>query len=74
MKLDDLLKPEHRAHGLHLEDDEDFVYLSIGNEGIGIFRSKVTRDEILDTADRYISASTVGKSCWSWRMKNTCNA
>ena len=72
MNLDHLLKPEHLSAGMHLEDDEDLIYLTQGDEGIGLFRSRVARNEILDTADRYISASSTGRS--SWRMKNTCNA
>ena len=71
MNLDYQLKPEHRKAGLHLEDDEDFVYLTINDEGIGIFRPRVTRSEILETADRYISASKGSRLIWM--IKNTCN-
>jgi hypothetical protein len=56
LAVDYQLKPEHRAAGLHLEDDEDLIYLTLGDEGIGIFRPRVTRSEILETADRYINA------------------
>ena len=72
MNLDYQLKPEHRAAGLHLEDDEDLIYLTINDEGIEIFRPRVTRSEILELADRYISASKGSRLIW--RMKNTCNA
>jgi len=72
MNLDYQLKPEHRKAGLHLEDDEDFIYLTINDEGIGIFRLGDTLSEILETADRYISAAPGRKILW--RMKNTCNA
>jgi len=72
MNLDYQLKPEHRAAGLHLEDDEDFVYLTLGDEGIGIFRLRDTLNEILETADRYINAAPGSRILW--RMKNTCNA
>ena len=72
MNLDHLLKPEHLSAGMHLEDDEDWVYLSQGDEGIQLFRPRVTLGQILNTADRYISAAPSSKM--SWRMKNTCNA
>jgi hypothetical protein len=72
MNLDYQLKPEHREAGLHLEDDEDFIYLTINDEGIAIFRPRVTRSEILETADRYIRASKGSRLIWI--MKNTCNA
>ncbi len=72
LAVDYQLKPEHRAAGLHLEDDEDFIYLTLNDEGIGIFRPRVTRNEILETADRYINADPGSRILW--RMKKTCNA
>ncbi len=72
MNLDSQLKPAHRAAGLRLEDDEDFIYLTLNDEGIGIFRLGTTRHEILEIADRYVKAATSSKILWS--LKNICSA
>lgn len=72
MNLDNKLKAEHRQTGLHLEDDEDFVYLTFGDEGIEIFRRGVSHSKILETADRYVRASESSRILW--KMTNTCNA
>lgn len=73
MKIDDLLKPEHRAAGLHLEDDEDFVYLTCGDEGLAIWRSHVKIEAILKEADRFIHATPLQKSQWIQKRRKLNN-
>jgi len=58
MNLDHLLKPEHRQAGLHLEDDEDFIYMTQYHYGLAIWRSNIDIEIILEEADRYLRLST----------------
>lgn len=69
MNLDHLLKPEHRRQGLHLEDDEDFVYLIKDDEGIGIYRAWTEKKEILGDADRYLAATELQRAQWRIRAR-----
>jgi hypothetical protein len=69
MNLDHQLKPVHRCAGLHLEDDEDFVYLFDGSEGIGVWRSNIPLEEVLATADLWISADNNQRQRWSVKVR-----
>jgi len=49
------LKPEHQQAGLHLEEDEDFVYLKRGDRILAVWlATNVTVETILHEADREI--------------------
>lgn len=56
-----ILKPEHEAQGLSLEDDEDFAYLRHGKQTLAVFNATtVTVKTILDEADKHISKGGKG--------------
>ncbi len=77
MNLDHLLKKEHRSQGLHLEDDEDFVYLCCNDEGLAIWRNNIKIETILKEANRFINATPLQKSQWIQKTKSgarPCNA
>ncbi len=69
MKLDYLLTPEHRRQGLHLEDDEDRVYLYTELEGIRIWPWTVRLPEILAEADRWLKSDRQQKADWRVLLK-----
>ena len=59
--LGKLLKPEHSAIGLTLEEDEDFVYLIKNGHTLAIFSSKnVTIQSIIQEADQHLEWSRSG--------------
>ncbi len=68
MNLDHLLSSAHRNQGLHMETDDDFIYLYTYSEGIGVYRSRTAITEIIKDADRYLAASKLQREFWS--MKN----
>jgi hypothetical protein len=67
MKLDHLLGLY--SFKMHLEDDEDFVYLYTDTDGIAIWRHGVSLEEILRTADRWIHANYLEKQQWMWNLE-----
>ncbi len=64
MNRDDLLKPKHRAAGLHLEEYEDRIWLTCGDEGLGIWRKNTFITFILAEADRWIKANHAKRQDW----------
>ena len=47
------LKKEHRATGLYLEEDEDFLYLKRGDDELARWlATKARMPRVLDEADR----------------------
>ncbi len=61
MNLDYILKPEQRSAGLHLEEDEDFVYLTRDNKRLVVWHNSVTLEKLLATADQYIAPTPLVK-------------
>jgi len=52
--LTQLLRPEHREAGLHLEEDVHIIYLKRGDEVLGRWSATgATMSSIWDEADKY---------------------
>ena len=55
--LSQVLRPEHRAAGLYLEEDDHTLYLKRGVETLARWSvTGVSRDSILNEADRYMQS------------------
>ena len=59
--LDKALKPEHRAWGIILKEDDTFLYMIYGGEKIAFNATKVTYREIHAEADRILRGENICK-------------
>ena len=57
--LDKALKPEHRAWGIILKEDDTFLYMIYGGEKIAFNATKVTYREIHAEADRILRGENI---------------
>jgi hypothetical protein len=69
MNLDHLLKTRHLQNDLHLEDNEDMVWLKKGRDTLAIWTKITMLQPMLEEADRFLECSIEEKAAWGVKVR-----
>jgi hypothetical protein len=69
MNLDHLLKTRHLQNDLHLEDNEDMVWLKKGRDTLAIWTKQTMLQPMLEEADKYLALDQDEKAAWGVKVR-----